>query len=131
MSYSSRFLHSTLQLQDHRTPRPIVDVHGRIVAILIGRPRAREWDGVVKRAGEFIEAARRRMRPVEDQGHRRGDYACIHCGISFGGGQTAPCNKANTRRDAQIARDLCEATPIRRIAGFANGACSLVTSCGP
>ncbi|KAI0653763.1 hypothetical protein C8Q70DRAFT_927176 [Cubamyces menziesii] len=54
--------------------------------------------------------------------HRRGAYASIHSGISYGGGQMQPDNLKGTRPKQCAVRSLLADARIRRILNFANGA---------
>lgn len=74
--------------------------------------------------------------------HRRGRYAAITCGISYGGGQRVcvdiaayyvklmphlrhkrPGNLAQTAHNRNIIDQLLRNTAIQRLAGFGDGAC--------
>jgi 2-keto-3-deoxy-L-rhamnonate aldolase RhmA len=74
------------------SPKLIVDIEGRIIAILLGRPEDPEWDEVVRKAAAAFTRARRAgeasgaFRP-QDLKHRRGSYAVLSTGVSLGGGQ--------------------------------------------
>ncbi len=71
-----------------RTTIPITDSEGRIVAVLVGRPRQGDWDSVHRRAFNALKRSRRRCRfPKKTKKHRRGSFAALNCGISHGGGQ--------------------------------------------
>jgi hypothetical protein len=50
--------------------------------------------------------------------HRRGAFATLRTGVSYGGGQTEPMNLSNTVRNSRILRGLNAARCFRRIAGF-------------
>ncbi|KAJ7260058.1 hypothetical protein C8J57DRAFT_1233078 [Mycena rebaudengoi] len=75
-----------------RAPKLILDIEGRIIAILLGRPDDPNWDAIVDDAHRAFERARRlalargalRRKNVR---HRRGNYTAISTGVSFGGGQ--------------------------------------------
>ena len=60
-----------------------------------------------------------------DQIHRRGIYAALPVGPSFGGGQKIPGNLLNSPKNAQALEALLSKTSIRRIAGFASCKCLL------
>ena len=67
-----------------------MDVHNRVVAMLGGHPRGDsvDWDGVKKEASEAIETARQACSfAPSDRVHRRGNFAALARGVSFGGGR--------------------------------------------
>lgn len=72
-----------------RVPRPILDQHGRVFAVLAGRPRDNGWDEVNAQLQEILETTREAYRPQPKQtNHRRGAFTAVSCGFSYGGGQT-------------------------------------------
>ncbi|KAJ7602797.1 hypothetical protein DFH06DRAFT_1351030 [Mycena polygramma] len=105
---SSIILPIDTPLTQSRSPKLIVDAHGRIIAILLGRPEDPDWDDVVRDAAKAMERARRAGYASgafrsKDTEHRRGRYAVLSAGVSFGGGQE---------------RSLLQNKSIRRLAGF-------------
>ncbi|KAJ7433333.1 hypothetical protein FB451DRAFT_1419783 [Mycena latifolia] len=77
---------------DGRSPKLILDVHGRIIAILLGRPEDAEWDSVVDDACKAMRRARRAGHAsggirAKDTKHHRGHFVALASGVSFGGGQ--------------------------------------------
>jgi hypothetical protein len=79
------------------SPKLILDVHGRIIAILLGRPEDPAWDDVIRDAVEAMRRARRAGRASgafrpKDEVHRRGHFLALSCGVSFGGGQKVDMN---------------------------------------
>ncbi|KAJ7443364.1 hypothetical protein FB451DRAFT_1056965, partial [Mycena latifolia] len=103
-----------------RDPKLILDLHGRIVAILLGTPEDPDWDAVIADAVKEMARARRRCihhgiyrnaHPV----HRRGRYVPLTVGGSLGGGQrvrsTGPVQHRITRR-------LKRNPSVKRIMGF-------------
>ncbi|KAJ7093334.1 hypothetical protein B0H15DRAFT_761452, partial [Mycena belliarum] len=100
----------------------ILDVHGRVIAVLLGRPEDPEWDAVVKDACNAMDRARRagvacgvfRGR----QAHRRGLFPVLAAGVSFGGGQMRPGNLVHSRQKQKLINNLLQNKSIRRLAGF-------------
>jgi hypothetical protein len=52
--------------------------------------------------------------------HRRGLFAAINVGLSYGKGQTSPC-WLNAKEYAPIAESLLANEDVGRMAGFADG----------
>jgi hypothetical protein len=73
------------------TARPIMDGDGRVIAILVGRPKDikdEEWKQMEKEAVELIEKEQKNfVFTKKQQQHRRGPYPTVSTGVSFGGGQ--------------------------------------------
>jgi hypothetical protein len=57
--------------------------------MLCGRPRGRDWDGVVKEMTHALLRSGEQAK-LEPMGlsHRRGYYPTLSSGVSYGGGQT-------------------------------------------
>lgn len=71
-----------------RECRPILDQSGRIFAVLAGRPQDSSWDSVNPQLQEIFETARDAYQlDAKQKDHRRGEFAAVACGISYGGGQ--------------------------------------------
>ncbi|KAJ7839772.1 hypothetical protein B0H13DRAFT_2417355 [Mycena leptocephala] len=73
-------------------PMLILDVDGRIVAVLLGRPEGDDWEEVVKEFIRLMEAVRRRgeargVFKAKDRRHRRGNYFTLSDGVTRGPGQ--------------------------------------------
>lgn len=75
----------------------ILDDQNRIIAVLVGRPKEKKgrvdrhrWDAVIQRVADLFERARanaaRSFTPAKTC-HRRGNFAVLNTGISYGGGQ--------------------------------------------
>lgn len=93
-----------------------------MIAVLIGRPNDANWDQIHASAAEALESARASCSfPPEDAVHRRGAYAAIARGISYGGGQLRPGNLANSPRNRRVVDALASHQSFVRIAGFASG----------
>ncbi|KAJ7105440.1 hypothetical protein C8R43DRAFT_906657 [Mycena crocata] len=108
------------------SPKLILDLHGRIIAILLGRPEDPDWDDVVRKAGQAMDRARRvgktsgAFSSAKDSSHRRGKYAQLTTGVSFGGGQqvASPGNLVNAPERLKLINYLLRNKNIRRLAGF-------------
>ncbi|KAI0058287.1 hypothetical protein BV25DRAFT_1811048 [Artomyces pyxidatus] len=93
----------------------IKDVHGRIIVILAGRPNDPSWDTCIQDAVLAMKTlAEKIVEPTEF--FRRGAFPSIAAGISYGGGQTEPCNLGTT----ELVRSLLEHPSFIRMANFAN-----------
>lgn len=104
---------------DGITPTAILDSKGRIIAMLTGRPSDTGWEDVIKKAIEALEAAGRGVRWTwEDVNHRRGFFAALTTGVSYGGGQTIPANLRNSKSRQKIIDGLLQHPSFHRIAGW-------------
>ncbi|KAJ7136896.1 hypothetical protein C8R44DRAFT_608196 [Mycena epipterygia] len=107
----------------YRSPKLILDAHGRIIAILLGRPEDPAWDTVVCEAWKAMSRARRAGNTsgafkAKDSNHRRGQYTALAAGVSFGGGQKRPGNLVHSTKRQKIVNSLLSNKSIRRLAGF-------------
>ncbi|KAJ6509618.1 hypothetical protein DFH09DRAFT_915220, partial [Mycena vulgaris] len=107
----------------HRDPKLILDRHGRIIAVLLGKPEDPDWDVVIADAVKEMERARRRClrygihrnaRPL----HRRGRYIPLSAGPSLGGGQQRPGNLYSGPVLHRIIRRVRRNRNVRRVMGF-------------
>ncbi|THU77086.1 hypothetical protein K435DRAFT_812772 [Dendrothele bispora CBS 962.96] len=74
---------------DGRTCHPIIDSQDCVVAVLAGRPRGSDWDGLMEEAASEIEQTRGQL-PCEMS--RRGDFPVANVGQAHGGGHKQPGN---------------------------------------
>lgn len=103
-----------------RTPTPIINREGRLVAILAGHPEDNSWHQVSNEGAEALEEARRRCKiPAKAGRHRRGQFIALRCGVSHGGGQTQPGNLQNDYPNDEVLEELNQKLPFRRMSGFA------------
>ncbi|KAJ6527047.1 hypothetical protein B0H19DRAFT_970015 [Mycena capillaripes] len=105
------------------SPKLILDIYGRIIAILLGRPEDPEWDEVVRKAAHAMNRARRAgfasgAFRAADAEHRHGRFPVLATGVSFGGGQQRPGNLVNGRKRQKIINNLLKNKSIRRLARF-------------
>ncbi|KAJ6524918.1 hypothetical protein DFH09DRAFT_1329279 [Mycena vulgaris] len=84
-----------------------LDIHGRIIAILLGRPEDPDWDNVVRDAVKAMNRAR-----------RAGRKSVLSTGVLFGGGQKRPGNLVNSPKRQKIINYLLRNKSLRRLAGF-------------
>ncbi|KAJ6549028.1 hypothetical protein DFH09DRAFT_926354, partial [Mycena vulgaris] len=110
---------------DGFTPRPLVDNQGRIIAVLAGQPRHDAYREAVERAFRAIRDAGDEARfPASMRRHRRGLFAAINVGLSYGKGQTTP-GWLNNKEYTGLTEGLLANTDIGRLAGFADTAFAL------
>lgn len=110
------------------SPHPILDRYRRLLVLLAGRPVDIDWDAVIAELDRVMEDARRRLKlSAKNLEHRRGNYATIGMGISFGGGQQMPANLDNTEGNKEILEEVRANWAVKRVTGFINRAfaCSL------
>ncbi|EIW58911.1 uncharacterized protein TRAVEDRAFT_86929, partial [Trametes versicolor FP-101664 SS1] len=101
------------------TPFKIVDKDGRVIGLLAGRPADASWDDVASSAySAMAEAAEACQFKPKHSDHRRGQFATLATGVSFGGGRTVPGHVDNSKWNQKILSDLCAVPAIRRLAGF-------------
>ncbi|KAL1939367.1 hypothetical protein VTO73DRAFT_9923 [Trametes versicolor] len=111
---------------DGRVPRPILDQHGRVFAVLAGRPRDTGWDEVNAQLQEILETTREAYRPQPKQtNHRRGTFTAVSCGFSYGGGQTYVRNVALDPDNQGVMDSLTQQKAVQRVANFGNSAMQL------
>ncbi|KAJ7206715.1 hypothetical protein C8J57DRAFT_1541288 [Mycena rebaudengoi] len=113
-----------------KDPKLILDVHGRIIAVLVGTPEDPDWDQVIRDSLKEMKRARRRgarrgIFKAKDMRHRRGQYLPLVTGVSFGGGQQRPGNLVHSREYRRIVKQLLRNKSIRRIAGFQSSALAM------
>lgn len=71
-----------LLLKQKRTPHVLIDDDARIIAVLVGRPLDKTWEGMSRDvAKKMLQAG----KGIKQDTSRRGIYAAIHTGISYGG----------------------------------------------
>ncbi|KAH9920397.1 uncharacterized protein B0H18DRAFT_1121990 [Fomitopsis serialis] len=104
---------------DGRTPRPITDESGRVIAVLSGAPNDPAWTGVHTGAAAAISEARTKLSfSRKDVVHRRGNFPALAVGISYGGGQKQPANLVHSRANEASLTSLLASEHIQRIASF-------------
>ena len=68
-------------------PHVLLDKHKRIIGALAGTPRSPDWDPCIERVGELFDKEQKTSKTCL-QDDRRGDFAVVNFGFSYGGGQT-------------------------------------------
>ncbi|KAH9890586.1 hypothetical protein C8Q73DRAFT_793029 [Cubamyces lactineus] len=109
---------------DGKSPHVLLDAHGRILAILAGHPADGKWNAIIEEASEAMERARKECELDDGKIHRRGKFATLARGVSFGGGQTAPTNMGNDAHHEEVLSALCGNKAIQRLAGFGSSVLS-------
>ncbi|KAI0359019.1 hypothetical protein OH77DRAFT_1128116 [Trametes cingulata] len=108
-----------------RDPRAILDKKGRIVAVLVGRPRSDSWDTINEEMQAVFELAREAYQvPAAQQAHRRGNFTVATSGISYGGGQTVK-NMTLGKHNQAVMDALLKQLPVERVARFGSRALEL------
>ncbi|KAI0055660.1 hypothetical protein BV25DRAFT_1815305 [Artomyces pyxidatus] len=99
----------------------IVDPEWNVLAHLAGKPmRDETWDPGCAEAAQKMNSVRDRVvLSPEERNHRRGQFAALRAGISYGGGQTHPQN-LDLGENEGVIRELLADPNIQRIVGFAN-----------
>ncbi|KAJ7094071.1 hypothetical protein B0H15DRAFT_776588, partial [Mycena belliarum] len=105
---------------------PLVDAHGRIFAVLVGQPRDAEWDAAVNSAYHAIaEEGAAASFPYDMRHHRRGLYATLTVGISYGKGQLIPARLIHGKTFTALLDRLLGNPAVNRMACFASAAFQL------
>ncbi|KAJ6569308.1 hypothetical protein B0H19DRAFT_939373, partial [Mycena capillaripes] len=100
---------------------PLVDVHGRIFAVLVGQPRSEEYTASVQAAYDAITQEGINARfPAWMCKHRHGLFAAMNVGLSYGKGQTTPSWLRTDYND--LANRLLANSHIGCMATFASAA---------
>ncbi|TFY65590.1 hypothetical protein EVG20_g5498 [Dentipellis fragilis] len=124
-----------LELQEHgfmqfnwdgATPYAILDRQGRIIAVLIGRPKEDDnrepehrWPAATERVADLLEATRSRGSFTADNTpHRRGNIAAWNVGVSYGTGQKIPAVRQHSAKDEELIETLLSDKDVQRIAHF-------------
>ncbi|KAI0054623.1 hypothetical protein BV25DRAFT_1939900, partial [Artomyces pyxidatus] len=110
----------------------ILDRRRRIIAVLAGRPKDREgrdpsehWAAVASRTAAAFEKARvdhPKALKAKDLKHRRGQFAAVASGVSYGGGQTRPGNLQHSAATNAMLAELLANPDLGRIAGHQSAA---------
>ncbi|KAJ6472010.1 hypothetical protein C8R45DRAFT_836291, partial [Mycena sanguinolenta] len=110
---------------DGFTPRPLIDRNGLIIAVLAGQPRKPDYAAAVQRAFAAIcKAGAEAEFPSHMRKHRRGLFAAMNVGLSYGKGQKVPSWLRNNKYDA-LADELLADDGIGRMASFADAGFAL------
>ncbi|KAJ7768413.1 hypothetical protein B0H16DRAFT_1308066, partial [Mycena metata] len=110
---------------DGITARPIVDAHGRIIAVLAGRPSDPDYVPAVQAAYAAMAQERQQATFAADLSrHRRGPFVALNCGIGYSKGQPVPSRINNGEHTAILQRLLGDHN-IMRVATYASAAFNL------
>ncbi|KAJ7685970.1 hypothetical protein B0H17DRAFT_1332964 [Mycena rosella] len=102
--------------------RPIVDVFGRIIAVLVGQPRSASWDADVASAYQHISAEGAAAAfPHDLRKHRRGGFVAQNVGIYYGQGAKFPTRLRTGMYEPMLDR-LLGNPAVARMATFASAA---------
>ncbi|KAJ7706644.1 hypothetical protein B0H14DRAFT_3525961 [Mycena olivaceomarginata] len=105
---------------DGITPHPLLDKHGRIIAILAGRPDCDDYLASATAAFNTIRNAGLEVRfPATMRKHCRGLFAAINVGLSYGKGQKTPCWLSN-KEYSTLTDGLLAILEIQRLTNFAD-----------
>ncbi|KAJ7805372.1 hypothetical protein B0H14DRAFT_2190781, partial [Mycena olivaceomarginata] len=100
-------------------PHPLVDLHGRVFAVLVGQPCKHEYQASVHAAYDRITAEGIAAGfPAHMRKHRRGLFAVINVGLTYGKGCAAP-SWLNNKEYSPLAERLLADPHINRMANFA------------
>ncbi|KAJ7680001.1 hypothetical protein B0H14DRAFT_3535987 [Mycena olivaceomarginata] len=103
-------------------PQPLVDGEGRIFLVLVGQPQDELYRASVGRTYDFIKQQGAATHfPAAFCKHRRGLFAAINVGLTFGKGQTLPTWLDN-KDYASLTERLLAHDDIARMAHFASAA---------
>ncbi|KAJ6486954.1 hypothetical protein C8R45DRAFT_824927, partial [Mycena sanguinolenta] len=101
---------------------PLIDKRGRIIAVLAGQPQDARYRDAAKRAFEAIcDAGNEARFPASMRSHRRGLFAAVNVGLSYGKGQRAP-SWLHTKEYTSVVERLLANSAIGQLAGFADAA---------
>ncbi|KAJ7080780.1 hypothetical protein B0H15DRAFT_953377 [Mycena belliarum] len=101
--------------------RPLVDAQGRVFAVLVGQPRDTEWAAAVNDAYSAIdEEGTAADFPSHMRKHRRGLFAALNVGISYGKGQRVPSRFLHSSAHTSLLNRLLGNPAIIRMANFAS-----------
>ncbi|KAJ7862608.1 hypothetical protein B0H14DRAFT_3863084 [Mycena olivaceomarginata] len=104
---------------------PLVDIHGRIFAVLVGQPRKQKYQESVRAADDTIaNEGIAAGFPAYMRKHRRGLFAAINVGLTYSMGCTIPC-WLNNKNYNQLAERLLANPHINWMANFASGVFAL------
>ncbi|PBK80517.1 hypothetical protein ARMGADRAFT_878972, partial [Armillaria gallica] len=105
-------------------PRPIVDRHGRIVAVMAGQPHDPTYSAACMKAYDQITAEGEGANFCRASKHRRGAFPAVNVGISYGKGQKVPAHLQNSVLAAIVNR-LVGSKAVVRMATYASASYNL------
>ncbi|KAJ7467357.1 hypothetical protein B0H11DRAFT_1921395 [Mycena galericulata] len=106
-------------------PRPLIDAQGRVFAVLAGQPNTAPYADSVAAAYHAIrDAGASANFSSEMRKHRRGLYAVVNVGLSYGKGQTM-LSRLHHPLHGDMAEGLLANEHVCRMAHFASAAFAL------
>ncbi|KAG6864040.1 hypothetical protein C0991_000831, partial [Blastosporella zonata] len=106
---------------DGRTPTPVVDRKGRMLALLGGAPNDDKWPALHAEAAELLESNRCRLHLPKGSGvHWRGKFTALFCGVTHRGGTVRPVNCAQHKDNSAVLATLNSSLPFVRLSGYAS-----------
>ncbi|KAK1236161.1 hypothetical protein PQX77_000592 [Marasmius sp. AFHP31] len=94
------------------------DENGIPVFVLGGFPDTTKWPAVVEKIQHLLAKLQGLLRFARSRSHRRGTYATISLGISFGGGQTQPGNFDQSPHNVSLLNELRMDTSVQQVARY-------------
>ncbi|KAJ7831394.1 hypothetical protein B0H14DRAFT_2365223, partial [Mycena olivaceomarginata] len=100
---------------------PLVDLHSRVFAVLVGQPCKHKYQASVRAASDRITTEGIAAGfPAHMWKHRRGRFAVINVGLTYGKGCATP-SWPNNKEYSPLAERLLADPYISRMANFASG----------
>ncbi|KAG6851666.1 hypothetical protein C0991_007183 [Blastosporella zonata] len=102
-------------------PRPLIDNAGRVVAVLLGRPRDPQYLQAAKDVYEsFAREGSAAQFSTKQTQHRRGKYPALHIGVVHQQGTKEPVNLQVPKDYAHLVGRLRSDPALQRLASFAS-----------
>ncbi|KAI0665779.1 hypothetical protein C8Q78DRAFT_1072795 [Trametes maxima] len=109
--------------------REVLDGQGRVIAVLAGQPEDPSWSKVIEQANAAMRTARSKCTiDAAHHVHRRGVFATLARGFSFGGGRKVPGPIVNSPQNEDALAELCQSSAMKRLAGYGH---SMLASYAP
>ncbi|KAF9061976.1 hypothetical protein BDP27DRAFT_1234242 [Rhodocollybia butyracea] len=104
---------------DGRTPTPVIDRLGRIVAVLAGQPEDPTYSNELMQAYNLMEARGNAygIGSSASQPHKRGHFSAYNCGTTMGMGNRFPVFM-NPKAKRPLIQELLDAKPFQRMASY-------------
>lgn len=108
-----------------RTPRPIVDTSGRIIAALAGQPSDESYAEAVSATYKAFMDASAEVRLPQGP-HIRGKFPIVNFGLHYGQGQQKPQKLGLSKALSQVVSRLVALPCVQRIASYMDGEFSVL-----
>ncbi|KAJ3746951.1 hypothetical protein EV360DRAFT_57211, partial [Lentinula raphanica] len=93
----------------------------RVISVLAGKPRDRNWDNLMKDLEEQVRSAREEMTFTEKQSkNKRAPCLLVSMGTSFGGGSLVRTMAFHTVSNRKILMSIAASQSFQRLIGFTN-----------